>query len=207
MRSPVSRRSTLCLLLPFLVVTSCCEIEFLAPLPFSLHAAESIELRVQVTASAAARRSFLQLHPFITRHFSAQLQAPVDAATEVQLWHAGEKIFAHSGSFAVKWPHNGAFTLLATANANQSNPSRSSSALSSPRPLILAASLHPLSTSYLNCLPLPACNTTIMFRKDDRVGPSDSFQQMKLVRLLQSLHCSLIHAEMTNMLIPCCRSG
>jgi hypothetical protein len=139
-----------------------------------------------------------QHHPFITRHFFAQLQAPVDAATEVQLWHAGEKIFAHSGSFAVKWPHNGAFTLLATATANESNPMRSSCAWSSLRPLI---------PCHLTCPRLAACNTTLMFRKDDRVGPNDSFQQMKLVRLLHSLHCLPVLAEVANMLIPCCRSG
>jgi hypothetical protein len=52
----------------------------------------------------------------------------------VQLWHHGEKIFAHSGSFAVKWPHNGAFTLVATATANHSDPSRSSCASFSEPP-------------------------------------------------------------------------
>jgi hypothetical protein len=47
LRSPVSMLTTL-LWLPFLLFTSCCEIEFLAPTQFSIHTAESIELRLQV---------------------------------------------------------------------------------------------------------------------------------------------------------------
>ena len=47
LRSPVSMLTTL-LWLPFLLIASCCEIEFLAPTQFSIHNAESIELRLQV---------------------------------------------------------------------------------------------------------------------------------------------------------------
>jgi len=50
MRSPGAGRIALCLslLISFLLAASCCQLEFLSPLPFSIHAADSIELRVQV---------------------------------------------------------------------------------------------------------------------------------------------------------------
>ena len=36
--------------------------------------------------------------------------------------------------------------------------------------------------SLLSYICRAACNTTVMFRKDNRAGLDDSFQQMKLVR-------------------------
>ena len=50
MSSPGAGRIALCLslLISFLLAASCCQLEFLSPLPFSIHAADSIELRVQV---------------------------------------------------------------------------------------------------------------------------------------------------------------
>lgn len=143
MRSHGSGRIALrfSLLLSLLLAASCCELEFLSPLQFSIHAAESIELRVQVATLASPPPSVCACDTSPV----AQLRAPMGAATEVQLWHAGEKIFTQGSSFVVRWPHNGAFTLLATATANQSNPSRSSCAL--PYAVLrfsAAAAPHPL---------------------------------------------------------------
>ena len=55
MRSHGSGRIALrfSLLLSLLLAASCCELEFLSPLQFSIHAAESIELRVQVATLAS----------------------------------------------------------------------------------------------------------------------------------------------------------
>jgi CBS domain containing-hemolysin-like protein len=55
MRSHVSGLITLTCVFSIVLVTSCCEIGFLAPLSFSMHSAESIELRLEVVLS---RRSF-----------------------------------------------------------------------------------------------------------------------------------------------------
>ncbi len=55
MRSHVSGLITLTFVFSFVLVTSCCEIGFLAPLSFSMHSAESIELRLEVVL---CRRSF-----------------------------------------------------------------------------------------------------------------------------------------------------
>jgi hypothetical protein len=48
MRSHVSGLITLTFIFSVVLVTSCCEIQFFAPLSFSMHSAESIELRLEV---------------------------------------------------------------------------------------------------------------------------------------------------------------
>jgi hypothetical protein len=47
-------RNPVILLLSILLVASCCEVEFLAPLSFSMHASESVELRLEVIIRVAA---------------------------------------------------------------------------------------------------------------------------------------------------------